>query len=584
VFQIPTPHIIWLAAKHTGFTTSRAPKSTASLVSLLHLPLLVAETTPAIIASALPEYLTTRSQQHGTLMSSYFDVRPPSKATVEPLDVPDDHPLKSTGMLTPQVSRILDDFDWEEHSGSDEDPDGEKSLSEDSDPEPEPSKLRKSQSSPLPKTKHVTIEPPPKPLGVAQRQRHPHLARFHSLRSMLFSSRIEEEKIRHDEARAEAEAEEKWRADHEHRKGLNRPKTPESPKGSPTKESFTHRMGDKLRRMTSKEPPTMKGIMEENDVESTASSEDDDERMESIRVGHGSDGESINHSDVEDLMRWVSRRDPPSDGELRRNNTRTLEYAESDHESLGHSDVEDLVAHAHRKFSDLKTEAAVDQTNDYSDASTQEDSEAETRKKTGGDEDAGELLRWISHKDGPNAGPLREKKEARPSKPVNSNDTEKTHNSDAPELARWVSRRDDTSGESDFPGDETSSTKPSVPRESEEEAGGSLAPKDVDELVRWVSRKDSKSPQLEVSDEEPRGRSPIREDNAPMTHEDANELMRTISRRESNPRDEEARDDSIMKWKKEEDEKRREVGMSHDNGSLQPDDVDELVRWVSKKS
>ena len=517
-------------------------------------------------------------------MSSYFDVRPLSKATAEPLDVPDDHPLKSTGMLTPQVSRILDRFDWEEHSGSDEDSDGEKSLSEDSDPQPEPGKLRKSQSSPLPETKHVTIEPPPKPLGVAQRHRHPHFARFHSLRSMLFSSKIEEEKTRHDEARAEAEAEEKWRVEHEHRKGLNRPKTPESPKGSPTKESFTHRMGDKLRRITSKEPPTMKGIMEENDVESTASSEDDDERMESMRMGHGSDGESINHSDVEDLMRWVSRRDPPSDGEIRRTNTRTEEYAGSGHESLGHSDVEGLVAHAHRKFSDLNAEAAVDRKNDYSDASTEEDSEAEGRKNTVGDEDAGELMRWISHKDGPNPGPVREKKVAPPSKLVKPKDTEDTHDSGAPELARWVSRRDDTSGESDVPGDENSSTKPSVSQESDKETGGSLAPKDIDELVRWVSRKDSKSPQLEISDEEPRGRSPIREDKAPMTHEDTNKLTRIISRREEDPKDEEARDDSIMKWKAEEDEKKKELGMSHGNESLQPDDVDELIRWVSRKS
>jgi hypothetical protein len=511
-------------------------------------------------------------------MASYFDVRPLSKATAEPLDVPDDHPLKSTGMLTPQVSHILDGFDWDEHSGSDEESDGEKSLSEDSDLQPEPGKLRKSQSSPLPETKHATIEPPPKPLGVSQRQRHPHFARFHSLRSMLFSSKIEEEKTRHDEARAEAEAEEKWRAEHEHRKGLNRPKTPESPKGSPTKESFTQRMGDKLRRITSKDPPTMKGILEENDVESTASSEDDDERM-----GHGSDGESINHSDVEDLMRWVSRRDPPSDGEIRKTNTRTEEYAKSGHESLGHSDVEDLVAHAHRKFSDLKAGATVNQKNDYSDASTEEDSEAEGRKNTVDDGDTGELMRWISHKDGPNPGPVREKKVAPPSKPVNSKDTNETHDSGAPELARWVSGKDDTSGESDVPGYETSSTKPSVPHESDKEAGGSLAPKDIDELVRWVSRKDSKSPQLEISDEEPRGRSPIREDNAPMTHEDGNELTRTISRREENPKDEDARDDSIMKWKAEEDEKKRELGMSHDNGSLQPDDVDELVQWVSKK-
>jgi hypothetical protein len=516
-------------------------------------------------------------------MASYFDVQPPSKATAETLDVPDDHPLKSTGMLTPQVSRILDDFDWEERSGSDEEPsDAEKSLSEDSDLQ-DPDKQHKSQSSSSPGKKHVTIEPPPKPLGVAQRQRHPHLARFHSLRSMLFSSKIEEEKMRHDEARAKAEAEEKWRAEHEKRKGWNRPKTPESPKGSPTKESFTHRMGDKLRRITSKEPPTMKGIIEENDNESTASSDNDDQLIESTHIRHGSDADSMNHSDVEDLVRWVSRRDPPSDGEVRRTNTRKSGHIDSGHESLGHSDVEDLVAHANRKFSDPKEEAEASPKHDYADASTEEDSEAGVpSKNTMDDEDADELVRWISHKEGPNAGPVR--KAARSAKPANPNDTQNLPGSSGPELTGSDIGREDVSGESDLPTDENASSKSEHKQNPSEEDRGSLAPNDVDELITWMSRNHSKSPPTEVSDEEPRGRSPIREDSAPMTHEVQDELVRTVSRREVNAQDEEARDDGIMKWKREEDEKKSALGMKHENESLQPADVDELVRWVGQKS
>jgi hypothetical protein len=516
-------------------------------------------------------------------MASYFDVQPPSKATAEPLDVPEDHPLKSMGMLTPQVSRILDDFDWEERSGSDEEPsDGEKSLSEDSDLQ-DPDKQRKAQSSSSPGSKHVTIEPPPRPLGVAQRQRHPHLARFHSLRSMLFSSKIEEEKIKHDEARAKAEAEEKWRAEHEQRKGWNRPKTPESPKGSPIKESFTHRMGDKLRRITSKEPPTMKGIMEENDNESTASSDNDDQPVESTRMHHSSDADSVNHSDVEDLARWVSRRDPPSDGEIRRTNTRVAGHVDSGHESLGQSDVEDLVAHVNRKFSDPKEEVEATPKYDYADASTEEDSEAGVpRKDTIGDEDADELVRWISHKEGPNAGPVR--KVGRSEKPANLNDTQKVYGSNAPELTGSVIGKEDPSGESDLPTDENAPPKSEHKGNLSEEERGSLAPNDVDELISWMGRNHSKSPRAEISDEELRGRSPIREDSAPMTHEVEDKLTRTVSRREANAEDEEARDDGILKWKREEVEKKSALGMKHENDSLQSADVDELVRWVGQKS
>ncbi|KAF2793293.1 hypothetical protein K505DRAFT_277267 [Melanomma pulvis-pyrius CBS 109.77] len=472
-------------------------------------------------------------------MASYFDVKPPSKATAEVLDdVPDDPELKSMGMLTPQVTRILDNLDLEEHSSSD----GEPSLSEDSDPPNDPKKLPKSQSSPLSETKDTRLAPPPRPvIGAGSgRERHPRLARFHSLRSMLFSSKIEDGLAKHDEARAKAESEEKWRAEHEQRKGFNRPKTPESPKGSPTKEGFAHRMGDKLRRMTSKEVPTMKDIQEEYDNESTASSEDEDAHLESIPTDRGGDNESIHHSDVEDLVRWVSRRDPPSDGEIRRKKEMEQAHEDSGHESLGHSDVDDLVQWVSRKEPEQKTDRGFD----YSDAPTEEDSEAGTpRKETMGEQDVDELVRWISHKEGPKAGPVRDSKVASSTKKEDSQDAHE--DSDGAELSRWVTRKDETSGESDFTGDQNAIQKP-------------------------------------TTDEEPRGRSPRREDRESLTHTDVNELIRWVSRRE-NAKDEEERDEGIMRWKKEEDEKKKALGMRQDQGSLQPADVDELVRWVSKR-
>ncbi|KAF2706200.1 hypothetical protein K504DRAFT_447920 [Pleomassaria siparia CBS 279.74] len=463
-------------------------------------------------------------------MASYFDIKPSSsKDTSGVLKVPDGHPLKSHGMLTPQVTRLVDDlFLEEDHSSSDDDAE-EGSLSEDSDPTSpkDTDKLRKSQPSPLPETKHVTIQPSSsRQLGEGStRKRHPRMERFHSLRTMLFSSKIADGMAKHSEERAKAEAEEKWLAEHELRKGLNRPKTPESSMESPPKEGFTHRMGDKLKRMTSKEPPTMKGITEENNNVSTASSEDDDddEYMKGIREDRAaaSDVESINHSDVEDLARWVSRRDPPSDGEARKpKEKKRSEHIDSGHESLGQSDVEDLVRWVGRK-KPLSEETAAETGFDHSDTPGGSDSEAGMpRKETIDDADTNELVRWISRKEGPKAGPVREIKA--PLK-TNMEDLYDMEDSDGGgEFSRWAMRQDGTSGEdSDVP-----SNKNLVPRSGQAntqkpdaQARGSLAPQDVDELVGWLSRRNETSAMTETSDEEPRGRSPRREDEATPTNE-----------------------------------------------------------------
>lgn len=361
------------------------------------------------------------------MASSYFEPQPASKnaAAAELLDVPDGKTYPKMSLLSPQLTRILDDLDLEERSSSEE----EGSLSEDSFPADQGAKsdhkarrdsvqthsIRKTQTPPLSQSKHVRLAPPAHRPGLGT-EKHPHLARFHSLRSLLFSSHIEENMTKCKEAQAQAQAQAeagaKWRAEHDSRRGLNRPRTPEK-----EKEGIVNRLSNKLKRMTSKEIPTMEKIGEDVAGESTASSDDDYDGPPSR--GAGSD-EEINHSDIEDLVRWVSRRDPPSDGEARTNRLKQKadRFAKQDgsHESLGLSDVEELVRWVSRKElpphgqedGATVTVQAIPRHN-YSDASTESDSANDENQRDSSDEDADELVRWISHRDGLKAGPVRTK-------------------------------------------------------------------------------------------------------------------------------------------------------------------------------
>jgi len=465
-------------------------------------------------------------------MASYFDIQPSSKATAEVTGVKDGAELKQMGMLTPQVSRILDDLGLEEHSSSDSEP----KLSDDSDSHQQQQGLRKASTSPLPETKHVELEPPPQPGpgSSSGKQRHQHLARFHSLRSILFSSKIENKMAECHEERAKAEAEEKWRVEHDQRRGLQRQKTPDSPKGSPTKEGFAHRIGDKLKRITSKDVPTMKNIRED-DNESTASDEDDSAYGTRVHAGKDSDSESIKHSDVEDLVRWISRRDPPSDGEARKLKREVLEQYDSGHESLGHSDVEDLVKWVNRNEPEIAADADVEDGFGYGEASTESDSEGPRGRKEHSVDDEDELMRWISRKEGLNAGPVHgpkvdERNVRRPEK-KDSHSPEDTEVSDGGELARWITRKDGESGESDVSGRESIS-KIAAELTGSEEGRRSLAPHDVDELVRWVTNKGERPGQSDTENKTSGDGSPQREVEAPLTHKDVDELVKWVSRKD----------------------------------------------------
>ncbi|KAF2729222.1 hypothetical protein EJ04DRAFT_516093 [Polyplosphaeria fusca] len=534
---------------------------------------------------------------------SYFDLKPAAQAV--DADAEAEAAFGKGSLLTPQVTNILDSLGAEHSSSSSED----LSLSDDSDPTEKKSyrhrdrsrsnssskkkskdSLRKSQSSPTPLPKRLA---PPRP-------RHPHMQRFHSLRSMLFANSIEMAHAKRREEEARAATEEKWLNEHEARRGLNRPKTPESPKGSPTKEGFAARMSNRLRKLTSKDDnlPTIKDLPD--DVESTASSDNDADLDEMRKIGEDSETESLGQKDVDELVRWVSRRDPPSDGERRGRSGRgrSMPEQKDGHESLGHSDVDELVKFASRKQQKPDAEEAVH--DNWSDASTESDSEEDNRgrKQTFNDQDVDDLMRWVSRKDGSRAGPIREKdSEDGPSQSAlsaSSDGSEIPDDADFhehPELSRWLTKRDDTSGESDI-----ESVRAGTRREGRETQAdkGSLGHGDVDELVRWVSRKDNRRshPLAETSKPPPsldhdvsrhdqfedRGGSDQHHQRS-LAPEDVDELVRFASQK-AEPKQSVAEDDNTLEWKREQDD----LGRSRqEKGSLDHTDVDDLLQFVRRK-
>lgn len=289
-------------------------------------------------------------------MASYFDAQPHTKTSAVPSDNNvDENAFGKPSLLSPQVTSILDELDGHSSSSSGDHNDDEADLDTHSADESDERKarknsrdedpLRKTKTSPSPGSKRGSHNSSPRPKG---KPKQPHFARFHSLRSMLFQSNLERNIESHNQEEcAQVAATEKWKEEHDQRRGLNR-----SSSGSPPKDGLAHRVGNKLRRLTSKDVPTMAEI-EEDDRESTASSDDDGVQAHDFEIGKKrderhvtDDDESIHHSDVEELVRWVSRRDPPSDGEARgsgksklRLKESTLGANDSGHESLGNSDA-----------------------------------------------------------------------------------------------------------------------------------------------------------------------------------------------------------------------------------------------------
>lgn len=489
-------------------------------------------------------------------MSSYFDLPPQQKATAANIEaVPEEQKqFGRMNVLSPAVTQLLDDL-GQEQSDSDSE---ERSPSDQEDIKKLDTVSKKDHSQTLRQDKALATKPPKASLLSPERAersptkksarsggsgsskpKQPHMARFHSLRSMLFSNTIEDKMktvTREDVERDEAAAN-KWKSQHDQRQMTHRPKTPEDAQGKP--HGLGSRLKTSIRRMTSKEVPTMVTLNEDgaphdfSDHGSTASSDNEEPQPYQWKPREA-DEESIDHSDVEDLVRWVSRRDPPSDGEARAEKVPavTLTKADSGHDSIGDSDVDELVRFASRKSTGPETNQ--DLHTGYSDASTASDSEQEPGHDSSEDEDVDDLVRWISHRDGPTAGPVRKSHQAEP---------QPRHNSDVPEFGNWVSRSEGTKATRDTlekPEEEPERGRPlSRERQTRPKPKNHITDDDVNDLVKWVSRKDSK----QQSPSEPQ-------------------------------------EPTIDELQYQEDAKKQQLGMSVDEGSLSHSDIKNLIEHV----
>lgn len=503
-------------------------------------------------------------------MASYFEL--PAQPSQAAADLPKEEreELRGMSLLSPQVSRILDDLPFDEKSsssdgdGEDESDDslssenGDESRLSDDHSKIDDSISRKSRQGPSNKVNKNhganssdNLEPRKAKNTPVKSSKSPrsHMARFQSLRSTLFQANIENNmKKCHQEAEAREKAATNWKAQHEKRQGYNRPHTPD--KGPNEKDGFGRRIGMKIRRLTSKDPPTMANI-EENAGnlarrESTASDDDDEPYCDPWKPRESYES-SINHSDVDDLVRWVSRKDPPSDGERRMFNPKFTKKEDSGHESLGHSDIEELVRHASRKS--LSTEPVMPVHTGYSDESTASDSEQSQNDdvEDEGDSLEGSLSRWVSRRDGVMAGPIRQQRSVAQVEP----DTD-VDESDVPEIGRWRTHHDNTSGE------------------SVAESSKIAAKDDISVIEAKRGRSRDRSPNFKEKDH--------------LHDDDVEELVRWVSRRDSKQTGNPDIKDEVVDLKRQENEKQQQVGMTVDDKSLAPEDLDELLAHVRSRN
>jgi hypothetical protein len=529
------------------------------------------------------------------MASSYFDLPPQQKAPAATIEqVPKDQrkQLGRMSLMSPAVTQILEGL-GDEHSDSDSDEEEEEPSSEEEDlsgaqhtkkdlytykarqekekkiphQPPRPSSLSPSRSALKTSTTKGSGHTKASSAGATgdssakPKQTQPQMARFHSLRSMLFQANIQdkmktvtrEDCQKEQEKETETDAATKWKDQHDERQ-MHRPKTPE--KDAQGKGGIGSRIRMTMRRMTTKDAGGMEKIREDgapvefNNQSSTASADNDDEQPHTSKNHPDSDNESINHSDVEGLVRWISRRDAANNGERRKGDKAEIKE-DSGHESFGYSDVDDLVRYVSRR-SDPKEKEENEVTKEthtgYSDASTESDSDLK-EASSDEEEDADDLVRWISHHQGPKAGPVRRNLE----RPERGSDVEQHYDSDVPELGRWFKRHDGTSGES------AATTPVKDNFDLEEEERGRPRSRECERIVKEKRH---------------------------MTHDDVDELVRWVSskdiRREATLLS--ANEDPEKHSKHKEEDKRQDIGMSTDDGSVSHLDVQDLVQHARKTS
>jgi len=516
-------------------------------------------------------------------MASYFDLPPQRAATAACVDQLPQDQRKQLGrmnsLMSPAVAQILEGL-GDEHSDSSS---SEGGLSDEEDQDAIEATKKHAQTENLRKNKqkHVAAQAPrPSSLSPCRsnskatnrgstkskssptrtakdspanaKLKQPHMTRFHSLRSMLFQQRIEDriKTATEEDCKKEQNAADRWRSQHEERQ-MHRPNTPE--KEAQQKNGIGSRLKMTMRRMTTRDSGGMEKIREDgapvefNDRSSTASSDNEQEQQKASQNRQDSDNESIDNADVEELVRWVSRRDGASDGEARKGGVVEIKE-DSGHESLGDSDVDELVQNSSQNQEVINDKEARVHSG-YSDASTESDSELQ-HLSSGEEEDADDLVRWISHREGPKAGPVRRNLE----KHDLDSDVGEHYDSDVPELGRWFRRHDGTSGES---------------------APASLVNENINEIV----------------EEEERGRPRSREsverakEKRHITEDDVDELVRWVTRKSSKQHDQPTESENrIATLQREEEEKKHELGMSVDQGSLSNTDVQDLVEHARRTS
>ncbi|KAF2853215.1 hypothetical protein T440DRAFT_466199 [Plenodomus tracheiphilus IPT5] len=570
-------------------------------------------------------------------MASYFELQPQDNgataAHIQQVPADERKQLGRMSLMSPAVTQLLEDLDDEKSDSSSEGGSlfDEENLAGPDDKNTEPSgpsrqgnREKGSENTLTPSTLSPN-RPPPKASskkgssaqpsgGGSARQKPTHMARFHSLRSMLFQANIEDKMKTNckEETQKEAAATTKWKSQHDDRQ-MHRPKTPEAE--TVGKDGIGTRIRTKLRRITSKDVPTMSQISEDeanvelDDHASTASSDNESGRYDP--VNDNGDTASINDSDIEELARWVSRGNSAGTRQAKPSAIVPELHEDSGHESMGQSDVDDLVRWVSRK-SAAKEEHEQTQHTGYSDASTESDTEL-IENSSDEEEDADDLVRWISHRDGPRAGPLRRNLERNEL----DSDVERHYESDVPELGRWFKRHDGTSGES-------ATSSPAHDRtdffDEEEERGrprsrASISPEpkqknhltedDVDEIVRWVSRRDSKQQgQVTTANDEQATKLQQQEakkkqlgmlvDKGSLSHSDLKEVIEHVRRTSlgegtalkltdsgtgSDPTLD-LGDDDAEEIRGEEEAKKEQLGMTVDEGSLSHSDVQELLAHV----
>jgi hypothetical protein len=272
--------------------------------------------------------------------------------------------------------------------------------------------------------------------------------------------------------------------------------------GSSEKKTLARRMGNTLRKITSRDVPTMQNIQEEgNDSRGrtqtrgeSASSQDNKKRYSGLEF-----------SDDDGMARSTSKQVPESDGKAQSRLQKEQE------------EVNKLV-----RMASKRPQSAEDVGNDreqaeYSDASTATDSEADDENGLA-DHDINELIQWMSRNKGAKEQLIKEgtlptqvlqessdnpskdstrdeaKPEERESNHNEDDDASSSGDEDVATLIRTVTREECT--QEDEKRREAAILKWKLEKERQEKLGrvdsqhqGTLTDADVDELVKCMSRK-----------------------------------------------------------------------------------------------